>query len=303
MTDLEYHFDDVLVQCPLCACRSFMLFESTVNRGATLQNQLCRKCGMVFLSPRMSADDLAGFYRSQYRMHDAENDKPSPRVVEQEQLRARYQVDLFATWGLMPQRFLDIGASTGQLLHLTSERFKCVSVGVEPGDLYRDHVEHGFVRYPGVAELINANEPPFDLIAMSHVLEHLPAPISFLQTLRERVLKADGMLFVEVPNLYGHSCFEPAHLYAFTCKTLTLMLQTAGFSVVETRSHSAPKDFGWRNISVLARSSRQATTRPRQFFIPAWVKFQRTVGLSGTRHWYGYLYQQAKKKLFNSDES
>jgi len=292
----KYRFDEALLQCPVCGSRSIGLFETTVNRGATLHNQICKQCGMIFLSPRMTAEGMTQFYKSQYRAHDIESDKPMQWVVEKEQERAYYQVELLVEWVQRPCRFLDVGASSGQLLRMAAERFKCTIIGVEPGDIYRADASRASKVYPDVEALIAASEAPFDVITMSHVLEHLPEPISFLSTLREHVLKTDGVLFIEVPNLYGHSCFEPAHLYSFTDKTLTMMLRAAGFAVAKIKIHSAPKDFGWRNISVLARPSVREYAQ-RQIFLPAWVKYQRMIGLSGTRHWYGYLYLQARKKL------
>jgi SAM-dependent methyltransferase len=205
---------------------------------------------------------------------------------------------LLAEWVTTPRRLLDIGASSGQLLRLATEIFNCVSIGVEPGDVYRAHASQTFKLYPSVEALIAANEARFDVITMSHVLEHLHEPVVFLTDIRERVLKGDGVLFIEVPNLFGHSCFEPAHLYSFTDKTLTLMLRAARFDVKQIKTHSAPKKFGKRYISVLANlSNYPGGKHPPQFILPAWIKLRRSVGLSGTRNLYGYLYQQVRKKL------
>ncbi len=295
----EYHFDYEVVHCPLCDSSSFSLFETTVNRGITLHNWICKRCGLVFLSPRMDVESVEKFYRSKYRVHDIERDKPIQWVVEKEETRALYQIDLLEDWiGKVPHRLLDIGASSGRLLHIATQKFNCVSVGIEPGDNYRAYASQNFKLYLNIESLIAASEKQFDVITMSHVLEHLDEPIKFLSTLRKYVLQEDGVLFIEVPNLYGHSCFEPAHLYAFTDKTLSMMLRMAGFDILKVKMHSAPRDFGWRNISILARlSSRSRIKYPRQFVFPPYIKFQRSVGLSGTRHWYGYLFSQTKKFL------
>jgi SAM-dependent methyltransferase len=253
---------------------------------------------MVFLSPRMSPDSMKKFYQKGYRVHDIENDKPMQWVIEKEQERARYQVDLINAWARTPLRLLDIGASTGQLLQMAAQRFGCEAVGVEPGDIYRADAGQAFRLYPNVNVLISAGEMRFDIITVSHVLEHLPEPVAFLSNVRDNLLKEDGVLYVEVPNLYGHSCFEPSHLYSFTNRTLGMLLRSAGFFVTHLKTHSMPRDFGWRNISVLARPSTPEGVTSGSVF-PAWVKFQRAVGLSGTRHWYGYLYLQMRKKMLH----
>jgi SAM-dependent methyltransferase len=245
----------------------------------------------------MSLANTTMFYRSWYRSSDIENDRPIDWVVEKEQERARYQIDFIAEWMNAPHRFLDIGASSGQLLRAARDRFGCRAIGIEPGDVYRSEAEKAFPFYSSVESLIESNEPRFDVVAMSHVLEHLHQPVSFLSNLREHVLQNEGALFIEVPNLYGHSCFEPAHLYSFSEQTLSALLRASGFRITHCKLHSAPRQFGWRNITVLARPI-QVRPVSRRFFVPSWVKFQRTVGLSGTRHWYGYLYRQARNRLF-----
>ncbi len=296
--NVEYVFNETLQNCPLCKSTSFGWYETALNRGATLHYYICRRCGIIFQSPRMKAEVVEQFYQSKYRAGDIEAEKPAQSVIEQEQNRASHQIDLLTEWLQTSHHILDIGASTGQFLKLAAEKFKCVCAAVEPGDIYRSTLTGMFAAYSSIEELIAAGETRFDLVVMSHVLEHLSEPIKFLQILRQKVLIPEGLLFIEVPNVYGHSSFEPAHLYAFTERALMMTLKAAGFDIVHIKTHSAPKSFGWKNISVLAKTTnRVASLPPRQLVIPRWIQFQRIVGRSGTRHWYGYLYQQLRKKL------
>jgi len=290
----EYHFEKTIHCCPLCASESFSLFATEVNRGTKLFYQICGRCGMVFLSPRMSSEDITLFYKTQYRMGDIEGDKPIQWVIENEKERASYQVGFISDWAKSPHRLLDIGASSGQLLRLASEKFGCDVIGVEPGDVYRVEASRAFKVYPDIETLITAGEARFDIITMSHVLEHLSEPIDFLFTLREHALNVNGALFIEVPNLYWHSCFEPAHLYAFSEETLKMMLRSAGFSVSYTETHNKPNEFGRHNISILAHPSVPRDV-PRRFVLPRWIRLQRAIGRTNTRHWYGYLFSKIVK--------
>jgi SAM-dependent methyltransferase len=89
--------------------------------------------------------------------------------------------------------------------------------------------------------LLQQESAPFDVVAMSHVVEHLPDPIGFLSRLRKTVLKKDGYLLVEVPNLYGHESFEVAHNFSFSPHTLRQLLHVAGYRVEALETHGCPR--------------------------------------------------------------
>jgi len=82
--------------------------------------------------------------------------------------------------------------------------------------------------------------PPgvFDLVLMSHSLEHFPSPVDALRRIY-RFLKDDGLLVIHVPNvhslefkLFGRWWFQldpPRHFYHFDHSSLTAILAKAGF--------------------------------------------------------------------------
>jgi 2-polyprenyl-3-methyl-5-hydroxy-6-metoxy-1,4-benzoquinol methylase len=82
--------------------------------------------------------------------------------------------------------------------------------------------------------------PPFALIVMSHVLEHLPKEriIGAVAAIRNRLLAPGGSLFVAVPNAQSTTgCYwayeDFTHTTLFTAGSLLYVLQAAGFSTVE----------------------------------------------------------------------
>jgi SAM-dependent methyltransferase len=114
-------------------------------------------------------------------------------------------------------RHLDIGCSAGMLLQYFQGTYHCQPVGVEPGRAYRDYAQRQGLRvYPSLEELRASGEGPFDLVSLAHVLEHIPEPVTYLDSLRKTLLAPDGRLLVEVPNLYAHDSFEVAHLVAYS---------------------------------------------------------------------------------------
>jgi len=79
----------------------------------------------------------------------------------------------------------------------------------------------------------------FDAVLASHLIEHLNNPGNFVREVR-RILKPNGRLYVTTPNINGFQArlFGNAwrsaifdHLYLFSVKTLTLLLESAGLTV------------------------------------------------------------------------
>jgi SAM-dependent methyltransferase len=104
-----------------------------------------------------------------------------------------------------------------------------------------------------------------DLVTMWHSLEHVHDPVRILREAR-RLLVPSGRLIVAVPDFSGwpRRWFGPAwygldlprHLTHFTPKTLTRMLEHAGFRVQGMRH---PRHADWlRNSALLAGRRRAA---------------------------------------------
>ncbi len=110
----------------------------------------------------------------------------------------------------------------------------------------------------------------FDAVTIWHVLEHIEDPRSTISTVRE-LMHPEGLLFIEVPNLdslqarmFGKHWFHldpPRHIYQFTDKSLTQMLEAEGFTVVDKGTLS------WQMGGIgFLQSALNALLRPRDLF-------------------------------------
>lgn len=80
----------------------------------------------------------------------------------------------------------------------------------------------------------------YDLVMGLHILEHLNSPVEYLEKLKP-LLKKDGRLLIEVPNLDCYLCelskeyreffYLYEHVSYFTMETLKLTFEKAGYSV------------------------------------------------------------------------
>jgi hypothetical protein len=79
--------------------------------------------------------------------------------------------------------------------------------------------------------LEDCRESDFDLVILSHVLEHVAAPRAFLGLVRGKLAPL-GALFIEVPNQdYLHKLSLGTHLLFFSPTSLGFLLESAGFTV------------------------------------------------------------------------
>jgi 2-polyprenyl-3-methyl-5-hydroxy-6-metoxy-1,4-benzoquinol methylase len=232
--------------CPLCGGTDSRPFDQRVFRGIRVANRICTTCGFVFQTPRMSETELQEFYAAEYRRLYQGKEEPVAKDVAVQTHRARALLEFIQPYlaGSINEDalFLDIGCSTGKLMECFAQAFGCRVVGVEPGDAYRyEDQRRGLDVYASLDGLEQSGQYPCDLVSLIHVLEHLPDPVLYLTQLRHKLLRPNGWLLLEVPNLYAHDCFEVAHLISFSAHTLVQTLRQAGFEIVALRKHGAPR--------------------------------------------------------------
>ncbi|MGW8249498.1 MAG: class I SAM-dependent methyltransferase [Anaerolineales bacterium] len=280
---------DVL-NCPLCGSAQSSPFDRRSFRGLPVTNLLCKSCGLVYQSPRMSDEELSAFYEQEYRPLYQGSSGPVSKDLAVQKQRAEWLYG-FAQGKLSHiERHLDVGCSAGLLLQRFNLGYSCQSVGIEPGSSYRSYAQQqGLAVYPTLDKLAASNPHKFDLVSMAHVLEHIPNPVEYLADLKETLLSPEGWLLVEVPNLYAHDCFEVAHLVSYSPHTLTQVLKKSGFEVTYLQPHGEPRS---RIIPLYLTALAQPVQAASEVFQPAVEKAVRR-----KRKW-GLLQRRLLARLF-----
>jgi 2-polyprenyl-3-methyl-5-hydroxy-6-metoxy-1,4-benzoquinol methylase len=265
--------------CPLCGSVQSRIFDRRKFRNQDVTNRICNHCGLVYQSPRMSESELAEFYQQEYRQLYQGDEGPNPKDLAVQRGRANFLAKFTQSQIASAGRHLDIGCSAGLLLQRFQVELNCASVGIEPGQAYRAYArQQGLVVYPSLDALVEAQEPPFDLISMAHVLEHIGNPIEYLTVLRQTHLNPEGWLLIEVPNLYAHDSFEVAHLVSYSPHTLTQVLRQAGFQIASLKQHGQPRsEIIQLYLTALARPAQDEL--PFQLEPEANVERRRRLGL------------------------
>ena len=136
-------------------------------------------------------------------------------------------------------KVLDVGCGAGGNLKALQEQGWQV-FGIEISDVAAAHARDLLRADIHTGTLESAPFPPksFDLVLMSHSLEHLPSPADALRRVHS-LLKDNGLLVVSVPNvnsleykLFGRWWFQldtPRHFYQFDKRSLSRFFTQAGF--------------------------------------------------------------------------
>jgi SAM-dependent methyltransferase len=203
----------------------------------------CKKCNLVYLNPRPKQDSLERIYLGDT---DKATDISKDPTGEQELYFFRFS-DRLKDIGRLKEkgRILDIGSSWGHFLHVAKTN-GWDAYGVDPSLAQAEHARRKFGLNVFMGQLKGAGFPSrnFDVITLWHVLEHIPSPFEEIAEIK-RVLKTDGLLAVEIPSVrrlkddINKQKFSltrpPLHLFYYSISTLTLLLEKAGFRVIQIR--------------------------------------------------------------------
>jgi len=145
-------------------------------------------------------------------------------------------------------RLLDVGFGNGGFLKLATEMgWQAEGIDFDPKAVALAQSRGLNARCASAADL-SAQHEQFDIITLSHVIEHVPDPIALLEDLY-RLLKPGGLLWLETPNLdsLGAKRFgrnwrgleTPRHLVLFNPASLRMSLENVGFQQINQHWHGA----------------------------------------------------------------
>jgi SAM-dependent methyltransferase len=200
----------------------------------------CRRCGLVYVTPRPSEEALRGFYDPD---HDdgwgRGKDVDTPQGVRKlerkfDAKRAEARLALEVVSRLLPPRAgvaFDYGCGGGAFLDVLQEQ-GWQTIGLEP------HRLAGFAarRHRMVDEI--PLTPSADLVIANHVFEHVGDPLSVMRQLAAAT-REGGRLLCSVPDLEGlarhqdlHYVLNAVHINGFTGVSLRHLCEMAGWEVL-----------------------------------------------------------------------
>lgn len=239
-----------VTSCISCGASKFQPVDKYIFEDFKLGYFYCEQCGLVQMNPRPTESSMLEFYNRQYWDTFLSHDM----MIRKQKKRARaISSNLVPFLGEISSekvQVLEIGSSWGVTLKKIGADFKengkdAILSAIEPNvnSTVEDHGIFNDIKLIGrdYHDLAKTDKT-FDLIILSHVLEHLYDPRRALELISQR-LSPGGLFYVEVPNFYGHASYSIYHLTCFTRQTLKAMLLQAGFSRLDLLYYGGDQRF------------------------------------------------------------
>jgi len=221
-------------QCPVCMSREYETLEkhrssAKMFEGTKTKLITCSTCSAKSVYPMPSEQDICELNKSFW---EYQSDTRSAR--RRYYAQALYRVEYLRNYlnNLKDMEILDIGSGHAYIYDVLDPETNDLDYSVVEADtnmrneLRRKGIERVYEEVGATKHL------KFDLIILSHILEHLREPKRYLEEVKH-VLKENGYMFVEVPNQDDlHKQDLGAHLVVFNPNSLRKLFEELHFSVV-----------------------------------------------------------------------
>jgi len=236
-------------ECNLCTARGREVEVAQRDRyGYPATLVVCGRCGLGYLSPRLSATGYEHFYSRVYRpLVSAYHGRRIDAETVQFEQRA-YADELAAFLDPLlpssPQTILDVGGSTGTVAGVLAERLGARATVLDPApDELAVARAQGMETVEGLAEDFDPGQRRWDLVLLCQTIDHLLDVRGTLAALRGMTAPG-GHAFIDILDvglvLRRTGSIEAAvkidHPYYLTPSTAAAFFALAGYTIVADRS-------------------------------------------------------------------
>ncbi len=221
-----------LSACPSCASSSEAWSVGPEGRDfrARIRTSECTRCSLVFQNPRLTSESASMFYRRYYR--NSFHTRQKSEQLFARSCRRGSEIVKFLGQDLDGVRSaLEVGCGYGGILVALARR------GIDVQGCDENPMSVSVATAHGVPVTLGGfdalPERRYDLIILSHVLEHVDQPVPFLERLKS-LLAPGGSIFIEVPRIVASTedrVFQLGHVLYFDSKSLANVLSRVGLSI------------------------------------------------------------------------
>jgi len=255
-------------KCEICGGSSQFLFKGRNSPKRDINFFECESCGIIFQNPLPPKEILKEYYPQSEYYSLMKIDKVSKKVKFRRIMYRTYfsqESNILKRIFFLPLKFLirgikikpglnllDIGCGSGQFIY-DLRPFGMNLQGVEPNNFNKVNAKREGLNIKN-CELEEAKYPKehFDLITMSHVLEHLLFPKKTLDEVN-RILRKRGLFILAIPNsnslafrIFKNNwlgLFDIGHLFNYSDKNIKILLEKSKFRIKKIRYVSRPDQF------------------------------------------------------------
>jgi 2-polyprenyl-3-methyl-5-hydroxy-6-metoxy-1,4-benzoquinol methylase len=231
-----------------------ILYGGIMHQDAEYAVAYCDHCHIGATVPQPSDEELARSYSANdYRL---ETGRRFNRLVEYCIYLFRVQKKRRIEKHTARGRILDIGCGRGLFLHLMKQDgWSVQGIEIDRAIAARLSEAYGIDVLSGDLLQRRLPEASYDVVVISHVLEHLRRPLDTIHECK-RLLKQGGLLIISVPNIHSLQALAgqkvwfhldlPNHLHHYSEQGLVDLLHNNAFRIAHTRRLDLEYGpFGW----------------------------------------------------------
>lgn len=238
------------MNCPVCNDPNSQIVLESQDFSLTQKSFSilhCPQCSVRYTSPLPSQDEIGEYYKfKEYISHTDVKEGWMNRLYHIIRSRTLAQKTNWVQSLFTGHKghLLDIGAGTGAFVNAMQQKAWKVT-GLEPDAATREKAFENYkLNLQSTDTIFNLPENEYEVITMWHVLEHVHELKPYLHQCIKS-LKQNGRLIIAVPNYTSFdACYYkkywaaydlPRHLYHFSPKSMTILLNEMGFEIISIK--------------------------------------------------------------------
>lgn len=232
------------IACSFCLSNNYKILSKKGTDGLALNSVICKKCGLIYINPRMTKSGYKFYYEEEYRQKtinngEAGSDFDCKKLFESTIGHGKFLGELISPYLKVKGSIMEVGSGVGGVLEGMKRYLNREVIGLEPSKVESDYANsQGIKTYHALIEDHNKKEK-FAAIVSTQALNHYLDPRYFFKWAHESLFD-NGLLVIEVMNfrqqLQKAGKYENSvkidHVYMYTPEVLRDFITSAGFEIL-----------------------------------------------------------------------
>lgn len=230
-----------------CGANDFRQLSQYDRFGLPFGTQICRSCGLITQTFRLTPTSLPLFYAEIYWPLVMGSNNPDYVTVPKDDRWLSYILNHISFENSHIDIF-EVGCGSGTRLEILKKELEARGMDVHATGCDYSESALSIAEKKGIDTVLGglkeiAKVGKADVVILSHVVEHFP-DLTFATSVLSKITHEDSIIYIEVPGvndlenkpeyLYNYQIYNVlAHTFNFSLKTLTMVMEAGGFAFVE----------------------------------------------------------------------